>query len=79
MNPKAHYDHTGEEILEALSDIDVLVAGAGTGGTLTGVGVKIKETYPDCKVVAAEPDGSTMINQHGKAHSFLVNLTLIYR
>lgn len=74
MNPKTHYENTGTEIVNALDNIDMVVMGAGTGGTLTGVGVKIKEHYPNCKVVAAEPAGSIMINEDGKAHDFLVSL-----
>ena len=47
----AHYDGTGEEILQACNGrIDMLVAGAGTGGTVTGIGRKIKEKCPTCKV-----------------------------
>ncbi|KAJ1678988.1 cystathionine beta-synthase, partial [Spiromyces aspiralis] len=60
-NPIAHYDATAEEILEACDDrIDMLVAGAGTGGTITGIAKKIKERCPDCIVVAADPVGSVL-------------------
>ena len=52
-NPVAHYENTAEEILYALDDkVDMFVAGAGTGGTVTGVGKKVKEICPDCKVCA---------------------------
>ncbi|KAF9413121.1 hypothetical protein HW555_008563 [Spodoptera exigua] len=72
INPRAHYENTGEEIVAALGSVDVLVLGAGSGGTLSGVGSKLKEVNPDCKLVAAEPDGSVMINKDGNPHPFLV-------
>jgi [CysO sulfur-carrier protein]-thiocarboxylate-dependent cysteine synthase len=54
-NPRAHYEGTGAEIVEALDRVDVLVAGLGTGGTLMGVGERLRETFPDVVVAAAEP------------------------
>ena len=54
-NPRAHYDGTGAEIAEALDRVDVLVAGLGTGGTLMGTGERLRETFPDVVVAAAEP------------------------
>jgi cysteine synthase B len=54
-NPRAHYEGTGAEIAEALDRVDVLVAGLGTGGTLMGTGERLRETFPDVSVVAAEP------------------------
>ncbi len=54
-NPRAHYDGTGAEIAEALDRVDVLVAGLGTGGTLMGAGERVRETFPDVVVAAAEP------------------------
>jgi [CysO sulfur-carrier protein]-thiocarboxylate-dependent cysteine synthase len=54
-NPKAHYDGTGAEIVEALERVDVLVAGLGTGGTLMGVGERLRESFPNVVVAAAEP------------------------
>jgi cysteine synthase B len=54
-NPRAHYEGTGTEIAEALDRVDVLVAGLGTGGTLMGVGERLRETFPDVVVAAAEP------------------------
>src|SRR5438128_12371703 len=54
-NPRAHYDGTGAEIAEALERVDVLVAGLGTGGTLMGAGERVRETFPDVVVAAAEP------------------------
>jgi cysteine synthase B len=54
-NPRAHYNGTGTEIAEALVRVDVLVAGLGTGGTLMGTGERLRETFPDVVVAAAEP------------------------
>jgi cysteine synthase len=54
-NPRAHYEGTGTEIAEALDRLDLLVAGLGTGGTLMGAGSRVRETFPDVVVAAAEP------------------------
>jgi [CysO sulfur-carrier protein]-thiocarboxylate-dependent cysteine synthase len=54
-NPRAHYEGTGAEIAEALDRADVLVAGLGTGGTLMGVGARLRESFPEVVVAAAEP------------------------
>ncbi|MFN2483655.1 MAG: PLP-dependent cysteine synthase family protein [Candidatus Limnocylindria bacterium] len=54
-NPAAHEKETGPEILAAVPDVDVFVAGLGTGGTLTGVGRFLKRERPGVRVVAAEP------------------------
>lgn len=60
-NPLAHYRTTGPEIFEDLDGkVDYLVAGAGSGGTLSGVARFLKEKKPDLKVVMADPVGSTM-------------------
>jgi len=54
-NPRAHEEGTGPEILAAVPEVDVFVAGLGTGGTLTGVGRALKAVRPGVRVVAAEP------------------------
>ena len=54
-NPRAHYETTGPEILAACPDLDVLVCGLGTGGTLMGTGRFLKEQRPSVQLVAAEP------------------------
>jgi len=54
-NPRAHYEGTALEIIEDLPDLDVFVAGLGTGGTLTGTARRLKEYNPAIKIVAAEP------------------------
>ncbi|XP_067640988.1 cystathionine beta-synthase-like [Eurosta solidaginis] len=60
-NPLAHYDGTGEEILwQTDGKVDMVVMCAGTCGTLSGVGRKIKEKVPNCKIIAADPYGSTV-------------------
>lgn len=60
-NPIAHYDGTGEEILNQLNGkVDYLISSAGTGGTICGLARKIKEKYPDCKVIGVDPVGSIL-------------------
>ena len=54
-NPRAHYEGTAPEIIQDLPDLDVFVAGLGTGGTLTGCARRLKEYNPAIKIVAAEP------------------------
>jgi [CysO sulfur-carrier protein]-thiocarboxylate-dependent cysteine synthase len=54
-NPAAHYQGTGAEIAESLDRVDVLVAGLGTGGTLMGAGERLRESFPELVVAAAEP------------------------
>jgi cysteine synthase B len=55
-NVDAHYRGTGQEILDDLPEVRAFVAGLGTGGTLTGVGRRLKEHDPSIKIVAAEPE-----------------------
>jgi len=54
-NPAAHRDGTGAEIAEALDRVDVVVAGLGTGGTLMGAGERLRQSFPEIVVAAAEP------------------------
>ena len=54
-NPRAHYEGTGAELAAALDRIDAVVAGLGTGGTLMGVGERLRESFPEVVVAAAEP------------------------
>ncbi|MGE3909231.1 MAG: PLP-dependent cysteine synthase family protein [Chloroflexota bacterium] len=54
-NPRAHYETTAPEIITDLPDVDVFVAGLGTGGTLMGTGQRLKEHNPNVQIVAAEP------------------------
>ncbi len=55
-NPGAHYETTGQEIVEALPEADAFVAGLGTGGTLMGVGQRLKEHNPSIRIVAVAPE-----------------------
>ena len=55
-NPKAHSQTTAMEIIQDVPDISVFVAGLGTGGTLTGVGKRLKEHNPDIQIIAAAPE-----------------------
>jgi cysteine synthase B len=54
-NPGVHYRTTGAEILEECPEVDAFVAGLGTGGTLMGVGRRLRESNPDVQIIAAEP------------------------
>jgi cysteine synthase len=60
-NPRAHYETTGPEILRDLPEVDVFIAGLGTGGTLTGAGHYLKERKPGVKVVAAAPNPGDLV------------------
>jgi len=63
-NPRAHYETTGPEILDQVGDrtVDALVAGVGTGGTITGIGRRLREEFPDMNVVAVEPATNAVLS-----------------
>ena len=68
-NPAYHHKTTGKEILEQVSDIDIFVAGVGTGGTFSGVAKYLKENKPGVLAVALEPEESPAISKgHGGVH-----------
>ena len=66
-NPEAHYNSTGPEIFEDMEgNVDFLVCGVGTGGTLSGIGKYLKEKNPNIKIIAVEPKDSPLLSG-GKA------------
>lgn len=60
-NPRAHYETTGEEIVRDLPEVDVFIAGLGTGGTLMGVGRRLKEHNPMVRIIAVEPHPGDLV------------------
>jgi cystathionine beta-synthase len=73
-NPRAHYETTGPEVWEQTDGaVDTLVAGVGTGGTITGAGRFLKERKPGLEVVGADPEGSIYTQgAEGDIHQYLV-------
>ncbi|WP_096391090.1 PLP-dependent cysteine synthase family protein [Halopenitus persicus] len=63
-NPRAHYETTGAEILDQIDGrtVDALVAGVGTGGTITGTGRRLREAFPDVRIDAVEPSDSAVLS-----------------
>jgi len=78
-NPEAHYDVTGPELWEQTGGrITHFVAGAGTGGTITGVGRYLKEKNPGIKVIAGDPIGSILAD-HWRSHGTRINEGVPYK
>jgi cysteine synthase A len=63
-NPQSHYETTGVEVLEQVGDrtVDALVAGVGTGGTITGTGRRLREAFPEVQIVAVEPATNAVLS-----------------
>ena len=62
-NPQRHYDTTGVEIWEDTDgQVDIFVAGVGTGGTISGIGKRLKEKNPNIRIIAVEPSSSPVLN-----------------
>ena len=61
-NKEKHYETTAEEILKDVPDVDVFIAGVGTGGTVTGVSKKLKERLKNVRTIAAEPEKSKVLS-----------------
>ena len=63
-NPQSHYETTGPEILDQVGDrtVDALVAGVGTGGTISGTGRRLREAFPDVEIVAVEPAANAVLS-----------------
>jgi cysteine synthase A len=63
-NPDAHYYTTGKEIVEQVGDatVNAFVCGVGTGGTITGIGRRLRESFPDCKIIAVEPADNAILS-----------------
>jgi cystathionine beta-synthase len=60
-NPRIHYEATAQEILDDLDgQVDMVVMGAGTGGTITGIARRVKEVRPGCRIIGADPVGSIL-------------------
>ena len=59
-NPDAHYNFTAEEIIKEFNSLDMLVAGVGTGGTITGIAKRLKEHYKNIKIIGVDPEGSIL-------------------
>ncbi|MCI6456349.1 MAG: cysteine synthase A [Clostridiales bacterium] len=63
-NPKVHYEKTGPEIYKEVPNVDIVIAGIGSGGTISGVGKFLKEKNENLKVVGIEPASSPLITEH---------------
>ena len=72
-NPNAHIEGTAQEIWDDLNgQVDMVVVGAGTGGTITGIAKRLKELNPECIIVGADPVGSILANENDPVSSYKV-------
>jgi cysteine synthase len=67
-NPDSHYFGTGSEIAEALPHVDYFICGIGSGGTISGAGRKLKESFPSCKVIGVQPAGCKVLAGYAVPH-----------
>jgi cysteine synthase A len=72
LNVEAQYNSTGQEIIDALPEVNAFVSGIGTGGTLMGVGKMIKENNPDSKVFALEPSTLSILKMGMQEGSHMI-------
>ena len=70
-NPDAHYKYTANEIIKEFDSLDMIVAGVGTGGTITGISKRLKEEFPSIKVIGVDPYGS-ILGGGKEVHSYKV-------
>ena len=70
-NPDAHYQYTANEIIEEFENLDMVVAGVGTGGTITGLAKRLKEKFPHIKIIGVDPYGS-ILGGGDEVHSYKV-------
>jgi len=59
-NPDTHYENTAQEIINDLTDVDMIVAGVGTGGTISGIAKRMKEHNPNIQIIGVDPHGSIL-------------------
>ena len=72
LNPEAQYKTTGQEIINAVPDVNAFVSGIGTGGTLMGIGRKLKENNPDSKIFALEPSTLSILKMGMEEGSHMI-------
>ena len=72
LNPEAQYKTTGQEIIDAIPDVNAFVSGIGTGGTLMGVGRRLKDNNPDSKIFALEPSTLSILKMGMEEGSHMI-------
>ena len=72
LNPEAQYKTTGQEIIDAIPDVNAFVSGIGTGGTLIGIGKRLKDNNPDSKLFALEPSTLSILKMGMEEGSHMI-------
>ena len=72
LNPEAQYNTTGQEIIDAVPDVNAFVSGIGTGGTLIGIGKRLKDNNPDSKIFALEPSTLSILKMGMEEGSHMI-------